>query len=217
MKKIKLLNLLKKVLKYDFYDWELGEENKNSIIVGMPNDLLNKLHFPDFYDSMGFDAVNNPYAQLSLSSMEWLNLEKEFFNWFKEVENILFSKKELIVTPELERNWWIDEEVDSNSWIMAEYEAYLSLLKKYGMIESSPSLKEPYRGGEIESFDEFILLAKMSIRGVPLLFLNDEDTIIRILDYLTIQIFFRNKEMLEKKKAQLVEEFDAQILVQFSV
>lgn len=217
MKKIKLLNLLKKVLKYDFYDWELGEENKNSIIVGMPNDLLNKLHFPDFYDSMGFDAVNNPYAQLSLSSMEWLNLEKEFFNWFKEVENILFSKKELIVTPELERNWWIDEEVDSNSWIMAEYETYLSLLKKYGMIESSPSLKEPYRGGEIESFDEFILLAKMSIRGVPLLFLNDEDTIIRISDYLTIQIFFRNKEMLEKKKAQLVEEFDAQILVQFSV
>lgn len=217
MKKIKLLNLLKKALKYDFYDWELGEENKNSIIVGMPNDLLNKLHFPDFYDSMGFDAVNNPYAQPSLSSMEWLNLEKEFFNWFKEVENILFSKKKLIVTPELERNWWIDEEVDSNSWIMAEYEAYLSLLKKYGMIESSPSLKEPYRGGEIESFDEFILLAKMSIRGVPLLFLNNEDTIIRISDYLTIQIFFRNKEILEKKKAQLVEEFDAQILVQFSV
>lgn len=133
------------------------------------------------------------------------------------MENILFSKKKLIVTPELERNWWIDEEVDSNSWIMAEYEAYLSLLKKYGMIESSPSLKEPYRGGEIESFDEFILLAKMSIRGVPLLFLNNEDTIIRISDYLIIQIFFRNKEILEKKKAQLVEEFDAQILVQFSV
>lgn len=199
------------MLRYDFFDWELEEENKYFMTFGIPKDLLDKLEFPDFYDSMGIDAVNNPYAQPSLNTKEWLKLENEFFSWFKEVKKILFSKDEIIVTPELEKNWWVDEE-ESNLW-HEEYEEYMSLLEMCGVIESPPTLNEPYRGGKVENYNELITLAKMSIRGVPLLFFNNDNTIIRITDYLTIQIFFRNKDMMEKNKKRLINELNAQILI----
>ncbi|MGK4151768.1 hypothetical protein AB0X74_03700 [Kurthia gibsonii] len=93
MEKITFLELLDILKHYDFYDWEDEGKKQYQFNLAMPEKLLEKLSFPEFYESFGIEAVQNRNAERNLKVAEWLEIENTFFNWLKNVENSVFTKK----------------------------------------------------------------------------------------------------------------------------
>ncbi|WP_057913624.1 hypothetical protein [Peribacillus muralis] len=209
-------NLLSQLVKYDFYDWEQNDEIEEYILkFGMPNNLL--LNVNNFYDSWGFDAVQNEFANPSYTTEEWLELETVFFDWLGKAGDFLFPKGKVIATPNLERNWYLNGEQppiwdNKNKWMKSDYDKYISLLHKSEVIEEGPSLREEYRAVMIEDFSEVRTLGKLSVKGVPLLFFLDEDKVITLSEYLSVIIYFRNPTLLEQNKNHLKRMLDIKIL-----
>ncbi|WP_338749570.1 hypothetical protein [Bacillus sp. FJAT-52991] len=217
MKALKMNDLLKNLINYDFYDWEDEDNNKYVLKIGMPNNLLSKINFHELYDSWGFEAIENEYASPSFSQKEWLKLEEEFFTWLEKAGPYLFPKGKVLVTPSLERNWLLYENSspiwdETNEWIRQDYEKYYSNLLKAKIFEEPPSSKDDYRGAIIESYSEIKIVGKMAIKGVPLLFFSNENLVVHITEYLSLLIYFKNHNSLEQGKTKLMNLLNAQIL-----
>lgn len=209
MEKITFLELLEPLKNYDFYDWEDEGKEQHQFILAMPEKLVEELKFPDFYDSFGIEAVKNRNAKRNLKIAEWLEIENTFFNWLKNVENSLFRAENVIVTPYFERNWHLDS---VKKWMRNDYEQYVQYLESQGIVANPLEFHEDYRGAKIENYDELIMLFKMAIRGVPLLFLVDEEMAFIVTDCLTIRMIFKNEAILNEKKNVLKSQLDFQLL-----
>lgn len=194
MKALNTTSLIKKLVSYSFFDWDDEmKSNKLKLHIGMGSSFLQSVDMNLFYDSWGFESVENPYSSVVISRKKWIELENAFFNWLGRYEN-LFLSQEMIVTPYLTNNWFAfdwncSEWDDSNYWMKSDYIAYENLLLSNGVINSRPAIREDYRGALITSFDEFKTIGKMSTKGLRLLFFINNEAVIRITEYLTIQFF----------------------------
>lgn len=217
MRSIKMNDLLLQLSKYDFYEWEQEDTNKFRLTVGLPINILSNLNLNNFYDSWGFEAVQNEFADPSFTIEKWLKLENLFFNWLQKMEDYLFPKGKVIATPNLERNWYLYDSLypnwdNTNNWVKPDYEKYISLLFDSNAVLEGPSLRDEYRGVIIENYSEVRTLGKISVKGVPILFFSKGDMVITITEYLTVLIYYRNSMLLEQSRSQLVKFLDAQIL-----
>ena len=218
MQGIRMKELLESLIKYDFYDWEHHVDTKEYVLkLGMPKSLLSNLNIDNFYDSWGIEAVNNIHANPSFNSDKWLELENEFFSWLKNASEFLFPNGKAIVTPNLEKNWILFDEMYplwniTNQWMKFDYEKYIMELVKSKILEDSPSLRDEYRGLLTDSYSEIQVLGKMAIKGVPLLFFSQKNIVISITEYLSIVIFFRNQELLQQGKQELINLLSPQVL-----
>lgn len=209
MEKITFLELLDILKHYDFYDWEDEGKKQYQFNLAMPEKLLEKLNFPEFYESFGIEAVQNRNAERNLKVAEWLEIENTFFNWLKNVENSVFTKKNMIVMPYFEKNWHL---YSVKKWMQKDYKKYINYLENQGVIATPIEFHEDYRGAKIENFQELIMLFKMAIRGVPLLFLVDYEWAFIVTDSLTIRMVFKNESILKEKKNVLKSQLDFQLL-----
>lgn len=220
MKAVKMNELLLELVKYNFYSWQENEDDKdnlNAIKLGIPKNLLKNTDFENLYDSWGYEAVNNPYAQPNFTIEQWGQLEKLFFEWLKKLENIIFPNGRAIVTPFLERAWELSdndfqEECSDNQWIKSDYDKYIELLQDSEIISKGPSLREDYRGGLLDNYSEFEIIGRVAIKNLPLLFFSNEDRVVTITEYLSVIIEFRDKEACMDFQEKLNKSFGFQIL-----
>jgi hypothetical protein len=209
--------LLKYLIKYSFFDWDNEECNRNQLILGIPGGILKRYSVENFYESWGIEAVNNSDANPSFSVADWRKIENIFFDWLKKGAYTLFPDEQFAVTPSLQQDWFSKipysyELTKENEWMRIDYEQYERILVKNQIIHPSPNLVEDLRGAFIENYEEFRIIAKMSIRGVPLLFFSSEKMVIYITDCLSIRIYFKDSSIKEEIKFQLTQNLEPQWL-----
>lgn len=212
-------DLILKLVNYNFYDWEGESEPQHIYRLGMPQQILDDLGFPNFYDSWGYEAVQNIHADLPLLPKHWLTLEQTFFNWLKKAKDILFPNGTSIVTPELSTYWLPYEKhppnwTKKNKWEKPDYDSYVALLQEAGIINLEPaSLKENLRGAIVQDYREFETLGKIAARNQPLLFFANEDRVIRVTEYLSILIELKEEETYRDVQRPLIETLNPQFLM----
>lgn len=197
MKTIETMHFLQQIEGYQFYSFE--QESKQDLKIGMPTKYLENMNFPDLYRSWGIDAVKNPYAKRKLKPREWKAFEKVFFQWLKQFP---FLKEPLYSTPNLECNW---ELLNIKKWWKKDNKAYMSMLEEANVWHTDAT----YRIIQIEQWCELKQLAKMAIRGVPLVFFSGLGIVFYITDCLTVRIF---AEDISKIEQTLLQYIDFQIL-----
>lgn len=215
MKGLNTQLLLKELLCYEFFDWDNeSDSNQPTIFLGMPEEICNSLEIKDFYSSWGFESVENKYSDVSIDTKKWIELENAYFNWLKKTEPILFPAGKVIVTPDLNREWQIDQYVQSEilNQFLDDVRKYEDLLVNSRVIVFPPDLRENYRGALIENYEELQTLGKLSVKGVPLLFFSDRKWVIRLTEYLTIKIIAKDKELLDQTKEELMKVLNPTIL-----
>ncbi|MCY7885335.1 hypothetical protein MOA93_09440 [Bacillus spizizenii] len=92
----KLLTILSE---YQFFDWEHQKNNKHRIMIGLPENML---IIKGFYQSFGFDSVENPYSNIKISKKQWIHMEDLFFQW---ISPYLSTFGQTVVTPFLSNDW----------------------------------------------------------------------------------------------------------------
>jgi hypothetical protein len=79
MKPIRTYQLISLLVDYDFYNWDDENVKTYEMVFGIPEEKLSFIGFPQFYNSWGYDAVNNENANPMFTPYEWNNLEHTFF------------------------------------------------------------------------------------------------------------------------------------------
>jgi hypothetical protein len=209
--------LLKYLIKYSFFDWDNEECNRNQLILGIPRGILKQYAVENFYESWGIEAVNNSDASPSFSVADWRKIENIFLDWLRKGAYVLFPDEQFAVTPSLQQDWFSKipysyELTKENEWMRIDYEQYERILVNNQIIHPSPHLVEDLRGAFIENYEEFEIIAKMSIRGVPLLFFSSEKMVIYITDCLSVRIYFKDSFTKEAIKFQLTQNLEPQWL-----
>jgi len=208
--------LLLEMIHYDFYDWDNENEDIEPLFLGMPKELLESLGVPHLYETWGFDAVNNENAETPFTVDEWKEIEDEFFNWLRNAGDVLFPPHQVIVTPELYRDWLhvpSDGEDDRLQWFQEDQQRYYDLLTQSKTILPEPDWRDDYRGAVLESFEEVEIMGRMSVKGVvPLLFFSDRKYVMVITDYLTLKIIAKNQQVTNELMQELKDRLNPTVL-----
>ncbi|MEC1353440.1 hypothetical protein P9D51_21455 [Bacillus sonorensis] len=196
--KLATTKLLKKLSEYHFFNWEDDEQNEFNLIIGMPD---NKLKKKDFYSSFGFESVENPHSEIYINAREWVELEDQFFMW---VAPYLTNFKNTIVTPFLNADWEgeidLEDIDDQDQELSIAYKDYKKFLISKGLYSMEPTLLETCRGYEIENINEYSIIGKMAARSNQYLFFSDNNKVFMFTDALTLKIYYKDKDVMEKEK-----------------
>ncbi|KXZ16586.1 hypothetical protein AXI59_01470 [Bacillus nakamurai] len=207
--KLETANLLKALSEYQFYHWEDHEENQHHLMIGLPEDMIN---IRNFYDSFGFECIDNEYSDVKISKKQWTDIENLFFQW---VSPYLSTFNQTIVTPFLSNDWEGEfdlEDIDEDE-LAAAYKKYKEFLISKDLYDKTPTLIETSRGYKINNADDFSTLGKMAARNNKYLFFADEEKVFMFTDSLTFNIYFKNQEVLEKEKEKIVQLLSPQFLI----
>ncbi|CUB16259.1 hypothetical protein BN2127_JRS7_03492 [Bacillus subtilis] len=119
----------------------------------------NMLITKDFYQSFGFDSVENPYTNIEITKKQWVHMEDLFFQW---ISPYLSTFGQTVVTPFLSNDWeggcHLDDMMDDE---FAEvYEEYKAFLIDNDLYDHTPTLLENSRGYQIDHIGDFSILGK---------------------------------------------------------
>jgi len=209
VKKINTADLIKFLSNYHFYDWDLQQKNKCVMNFGMSQDILQSHNIPEYYDSWGYEAINNKYAPIEFSVSQWLQLENSFFNWLSQAESILMHN--IIVTPRLSNIWtkyssYQQNWSKKNIWEKDDYDLYLNTLEAAKIINlRKPQFNLDCRGAVIENFNELKILGKMATRNFDLIFFSNNNMVFRITEYLTLQLELKDQITYSNVQQNLLE------------
>jgi hypothetical protein len=214
MRGLRTSELLVQLSEYSFYDWERTFDSRPYYAAwfGMPQSVLDDLKVPTFYDTWGFDAVQNPHATPSFTVEQWLQFEETFFSWLRPAQELLLDHGTCIVTPNL-MDWWypLDQHPIKwgrrNRWMKPHYERYVGLVDQV-----QPFQESACRGGIIEGWTEFETLSRMATRNKRLQFFTGGDRVVTITEYLTVIIDFSDQQVYQKVADQMHEQLRAQLL-----
>lgn len=187
--------LLTILSEYQFFDWEHQKNNKHRILIGLPE---NKHEIKDFYQSFGFESVENPYSNIKISKKQWVHMEDLFFQW---ISPYLSTFGQTVVTPFLSNDW--EGECHLDDEFAAAYEAYKAFLIGSGLYDHTPALIETSRGYQIDHIGDFSILGKMAARNHQYLFFADGDKAFMFTDSLTFQMFCKDEEVLHNEKRKI--------------
>ncbi|SFS64058.1 hypothetical protein [Marininema halotolerans] len=205
MKALRTSELLKIIQPYTFFDWDNEQDSQQKSVVNLAipeskHPLAHQIYDPSWW---GFDAIDNPHAPLFLNEQNWISLEVSFFSWLQPAIECWLKEDEIIATPYLNHDWWCyfdDKEpngVMHRKWVQNDDKHYKKLLILTSTITNQPVLRDNYRAATLHSYDEFIALEKMAVKGIPLLFLTQGKMVISVTDYLTVKIEFCDHETKE--------------------
>ena len=224
MLSLKTADLIHRLDDYSFFDWDQEREDKLSITVGMSPKILEVLEVPTFYESWGYEAVNNENAPLSLEVKQWRLLEEQFFSWLKKAEAAFLPDSQAIVTPNLCDYWFPHGShfptklPRGKTWEKADHHRYALLLAQGGVVDlGTPRCRQDYRGAVVENFEELLVLGKMSTRNFKLLFFANKDRVYKITEYLTVTLEMKDEEAYRKVRETLTDMLDPFILYETSV
>ncbi|MCY9030398.1 hypothetical protein [Bacillus inaquosorum] len=197
--KLQTAQLLTILSEYQFFDWEHHENNKHRIMIGFPENML---IIKDFYQSFGFDSVENPYSKIKISKKQWVHMEDLFFQW---ISPYLSTFRLTIVTPFLSNDWegecHLDDIMDDE--FADAYKAYKAFLIGNGLYGLTPTLIENCRGYQIDHIGDFSILGKMAARNYHYLFFADGDKVFMFTDSLTFQMYCKDGEVLHNEKRKI--------------
>ncbi len=221
---LKTADLIQRLAEYSFFDWDQEQDDKLSINLGMSPEILETLEVPNFYDSWGYEAVNNVNAPLSLEVKQWRLLEEQFFSWLKKAEPVFLPDSGAIVTPNLCDYWFPHGShfpmklPKGKTWEKADHHRYALLLAQAGVVDlGTPRCRQDYRGAVVENFEEFLVLGKMATRKFQLLFFADGDRVYKITEYLTVTLEMRDEEAYREVKKNLTALLNPLILYEAPV
>lgn len=210
--------LISKLTNYSFLNWENPCCNDNILRFGMPQQIMMRCGIDRFYDSWGYESVQNPNSEIVISPRKWLLLENEFFDWLENAKELLFPTGSSIVTPNL-TTWWFPSEkyppkwTSRNKWKKIDFDSYENLLSKADVLNLEPvSLREDYRGGIVENYVEFKILGKIAVKNQPLYFFANEDRVIILTEYLSIILVLENQKLYQYLKNTLIKKLNPQLL-----
>lgn len=197
MEKMPTVQLLKELGQYDFFDWESEADKTLSTTIGMSKAYREQYAISDaLYDSWGYDALNNKFANPSFSKKEWRHFEKYYFKWLQPAIEQMLMEDDIIVTPNFTNDWQLEQDALTSKWLRKQHQTYEALLEQAGVILMTPILENEYRGAKLQSYEEFKIVARLAIKGVPLLFFYQHNIVWRVTEYLTLQLFYRQQEKL---------------------
>ncbi|MBK4203792.1 hypothetical protein EGI09_07530 [Bacillus subtilis] len=156
----------------------------------------------DFYQSFGFDSVENPYTNIKITKKQWVHMEDLFFQW---ISPYLSTFGQTVVTPFLSNDWeggcHLDDMMDDE---FAEvYEEYKAFLIGNDLYDHTPTLLENSRGYQIDHIRDFSILGKMAARNHHYLFFTDGDKVFMFTDSLTFQMYCKDKEVLHNEMRKI--------------
>lgn len=162
----------------------------------------NMLITKDFYQSFGFDSVENPYTNIKITKKQWVHMEDLFFQW---ISPYLSTFGQTVVTPFLSHDWeggcHLDDMMDDE---FAEvYEEYKAFLIGNDLYDHTPTLLENSRGYQIDHIRDFSILGKMAARNHHYLFFTDGDKVFMFTDSLTFQMYCKDKEVLHNEMRKI--------------
>ncbi|OBA07081.1 hypothetical protein A9D36_07835 [Bacillus subtilis] len=197
--KVQTAQLLTILSEYQFFDWEHRENNKHRIIMGLPE---NTLGIKGFYQSFGFESVENPYSNIKISKKRWVDMEDLFFQW---ISPYLAAFGQTVVTPFLSNDW--EGECDLDDMMDDEfshaYKEYKAFLISNDLYDHTPALIETSRGYQIDHIGDFSILGKMAARNYHYLFFADGDKVFMFTDSLTFQMYCKDEEVLHNEKKKI--------------
>ncbi|CAN2247235.1 hypothetical protein [Bacillus vallismortis] len=197
--KLETSKLLSVLSQYQFFNWENEEENHHQLVIGLPEDIV---EIKDFYDSFGFESVDNEYSDIKISKQQWIDIENKFFQW---ISPYLSTFNQTIVTPDLSNDWEgeIDLEDIEEDELAPVYKEYKEFLSSNDLYDDMATLVEISRGYKIDDLGDFSTLGKMAARNNKYLFFADGDKVFMFTDSLTLKVYFKDQEVLEKEKKKI--------------
>ncbi|NTU24959.1 hypothetical protein HPX95_01930 [Bacillus tequilensis] len=196
--KLQTAQLLTILSEYQFFDWEDHENNKHLMMIGLPE---NTLEIKDFYQSFGFESVENSFSNIKISKKQWVQMEDLFFQW---ISPYLSTFGQTVVTPFLNNDWEGECDLDDimDDEFAHAYKAYKAFLIDNDLYDHRPALIETSRGYQIDHIGDFSILGRMAARNHRYLFFADGDKVFMFTDSLTFQMYCKDEEVLhhEKKK-----------------
>ncbi|MEC1431550.1 hypothetical protein P9C69_12700 [Bacillus subtilis] len=197
--KLETSKLLSVLSQYQFFNWENEEENHHKLVIGLPEDIV---EIKDFYDSFGFESVDNEYSDIKISKQQWIDIENKFFQW---ISPYLSTFNQTIVTPYLSNDWEgeIDLEDIEEDELAPVYKEYKEFLSSNDLYDDMATLVEISRGYKIDDLGDFSTLGKMAARNNKYLFFADGDKVFMFTDSLTLKVYFKDQEVLEKEKKKI--------------
>nr|WGD88389.1 hypothetical protein P5656_02560 [Bacillus subtilis] len=197
--KLETSKLLSVLSQYQFFNWENEEENHHQLVIGLPEDIV---EIKDFYDSFGFESVDNEYSDIKISKQQWIDIENKFFQW---ISPYLSTFNQTIVTPYLSNDWEgeIDLEDIEEDELAPVYKEYKEFLSSNDLYDDMATLVEISRGYKIDDLGDFSTLGKMVMRNNKYLFFADGDKVFMFTDSLTLKVYFKDQEVLEKEKKKI--------------
>ncbi|MFS3940186.1 hypothetical protein ACL9SS_01620 [Bacillus subtilis] len=197
--KLETSKLLSVLSQYQFFNWENEEENHYKLVIGLPEDIV---EIKDFYDSFGFESVDNEYSDIKISKQQWIEIENNFFQW---ISPYLSTFNQTIVTPYLSNDWEgeIDLEDIEEDELAPVYKEYKEFLSSNDLYDDMATLVEISRGYKIDDLGDFSTLGKMAARNNKYLFFADGDKVFMFTDSLTLKVYFKDQEVLEKEKKKI--------------
>ncbi|UGW84591.1 hypothetical protein LT232_00105 [Bacillus velezensis] len=198
--KLETSKLLSVLSQYQFFNWENEEENHHKLVIGLPEDIV---EIKDFYDSFGFESVDNEYSDIKVSKQQWIDIENKFFQW---ISPYLSTFNQTIVTPYLSNDWEgeIDLEDIEEDELAPVYKEYKEFLSSNDLYDDMATLVEISRGYKIDDLGDFSTLGKMAARNnLQYLFFADGNKVFIFTDSLTFKVYFKDQEVLEKEKKKI--------------
>ncbi|MEC0731288.1 hypothetical protein [Bacillus spizizenii] len=197
--KLETSKLLSVLSQYQFFNWENEEGNHHKLVIGLPEDIV---EIKDFYDSFGFESVDNEYSDIKISKQQWIDIENKFFQW---ISPYLSTFNQTIVTPYLSNDWEgeIDLEDIEEDELAPLYKEYKEFLASNDLYDDMATLVEISRGYKIDDLGDFSTLGKMAARNNKYLFFADGDKVFMFTDSLTLKVYFKDQEVLEKEKKKI--------------
>lgn len=122
------------------------------------------INMRNFYDSFGFESIDNEYSDVKISKKQWTDIENLFFQW---VSPYLSTFNQTIVTPFLSNDWEGEfdlEDIDEDE-LAAAYKKYKEFLISKDLYDHTPALNETSRGYKIDNTDDFSTIGKMAVRN----------------------------------------------------
>ncbi|MEC0575871.1 hypothetical protein P8833_19240 [Bacillus inaquosorum] len=197
--KLQTAQLLTILSEYQFFDWEHQKNNKHRIMIGLPENML---IIKEFYQSFGFDSVENPYSNIKISNKQWVHMEDLFFQL---ISPYLSTFRLTIVTPFLSNDWegecHLDDIMDDE--FADAYKAYKAFLIGNGLYGLTPTLIDYCRGYQIDHIGDFSILGKMAARNHHYLFFADGDKVFMFTDSLTFRMYCKDGEVLHNEKRKI--------------
>lgn len=197
--KLETSKLLSVLSQYQFFNWENEEGNHHKLVIGLPEDIV---EIKDFYDSFGFESVDNEYSDIKISKQQWIDIENKFFQW---ISPYLSTFNQTIVTPYLSNDWEgeIDLEDIEEDELAPLYKEYKEFLASNDLYDDMATLVEISRGYKIDDLGDFSTLGKMAARNNKYLFFADGDKVFMFTDSITLKVYFKDQEVLEKEKKKI--------------
>ncbi|UGW84550.1 hypothetical protein LT232_20460 [Bacillus velezensis] len=207
--KLETSKLLSVLSQYQFFNWENEEENHHKLVIGLPEDIV---EIKDFYDSFGFESVDNEYSDIKVSKQQWIDIENKFFQW---ISPYLSTFNQTIVTPYLSNDWEgeIDLEDIEEDELAPVYKEYKEFLSSNDLYDDMATLVEISRGYKIDDLGDFSTLGKMAARNnLQYLFFADGNKVFIFTDSLTFKVYFKDQEVLEKEKKKIEQLLNPKFL-----